>query len=379
MANTARSSSQCWSLPFNLQSDASSANKSDQNVLPEVEKADSAGEVAANDTACTETENNAEHKSEDAESGCKFDTKAGNKSTIKLAQSLKFDKKALEHQRNGLSAFAPPFLSKPLQVDQKGQLKEAVLSPRLLNVPSVTGDSAITTSTEGIEGKKPKPSAWAKGPPKSLKPIKIIEPEPEAPVQHDAPISSSGNLLPPVSAYIIHTESDPATPWDPAVRTQRSMEMRMRPSSLADIPDGDVDGVGGDNYTNTQISQSMDMNSDSQDYHYDFDTASQSQISETQSSVMYPTMNFFAPTYPWGMPMSPLPLPGTGHAQTQGPNSGSGVLWTPAGWAVQDAAMKRVLNSVEARSQGRDVKLIQGKHYYRSKLGHRCALLVTNH
>lgn len=122
--------------------------------------------------------------------------------------------------------------------------------------------------------------------------------------------------MPPISAWTNYSnDSDPAGPWDPA---QKSPE-----------------------YPTYQ--------------QYDYGYAS-------------PEQQPMGAMYPWGIPMTPMPMSGYQAATPHIPG-GPGVLWTPNGWAVQDAAMKKVLGRVERHSKasGRGSKPGGVKGYYRSE------------
>jgi hypothetical protein len=207
--------------------------------------------------------------------------------------------KAIHIPKDGLSAFAPPYSSKPVLVDNKGDLQHA----QLIRSPIPIIETSEVPKTE---------SAWTKGPPSIVKteavadaPTSTPDAESRAPapvrsetqeVEIEPPTPSFSHLNVPASAWTVYsTDSDPAGPWDPAVRHQ-----------LPPVPP-------------LPYSQ------------HDFDTKHD------------PTG---LGTYPWGMPMMPVPMLGYEVQALQYPG-GAGVLWTPNGWAVQDAAMKRALNVVE--------------------------------
>ena len=142
-----------------------------------------------------------------------------------------------------------------------------------------------------VSSPEPKPeNAWAKPLPATLKRVTISEPVDRT------------QLAVPFSAVSLRTESDPATPWDPA----------MRASKL--------------------------------------------------SPVTPPETPF--PSYPWGMPMSPSSF-GKDDPLGMIPG-GPGVMWTPSGWAVQDAAMKHSLRAVEVKNKY-DKPVSKGKSYYRTR------------
>ena len=122
--------------------------------------------------------------------------------------------------------------------------------------------------------------------------------------------SPTNQLAQPFSATSIYgTESDPATPWDPVVR--RRLE-------------------GHDD-----------------------------QIPTGQNPP------WTTPTYPWGMPMSPTTSTGQDESLAKIPG-GPGVMWTPSGWAVQDAAMKNSLRAAEVKMKDQHARTRKGKSYYKS-------------
>jgi hypothetical protein len=62
--------------------------------------------------------------------------------------------------------------------------------------------------------------------------------------------------------------------------------------------------------------------------------------------------------------MSPVVLSGAGNEGIPQIQGGLGVMWTPAGWAVQDAAMKMALfNAENTKGAGE----YQPKSYWRSE------------
>jgi hypothetical protein len=294
-----------------------------------------------------------------------------------LLPFVKWDEEVLEKQKRRLSAFAPPFLQVPLVVDEKGELvsdspetlqveiaqepesvstsveppkasarskgppaslqpslkidrkdeqnQETMLSPRVMNTERPPVTVAVPKLTEPR-----KVSAWTKWPPISLKKVSIarnVHPDTPASVLH---------LAPPQSAFsLFGTESDPATPWYPAVRRQKSEDAAQAAAE----------------FTNPEYS-----------------------TTEFEVPPPFPSPSEFppplyAPSYPWGMPMLPMPMPGSGYESTLPVIPGGlGVIWTPAGWAVQDVAMKHSLRSAEVKAVYRDARRRTPKTYYRSEL-----------
>jgi hypothetical protein len=232
--------------------------------------------------------------------------------------------KATHITKDGLSAFAPPYSAKPVSVGNGGELQQAQVahSPApMIQAPTV--NSSVTKA-------EPR-SVWAKGPPAIIKTVVVPSPRFEGEIQDEnqtrsqatsqeveiePPTPSFSHLMPPTSAWTVYsTDSDPAGPWDPAVRRQQSLDIPPIPQ----------------HYKHHQ--KEMDA------------------------------------AYPWGMPMMPVPMVGYEGQAPQYPG-GAGVLWTPNGWAVQDAAMKRALNVAEkAVRLGGNVKLKArgNKSNYRSE------------
>ncbi|ORX36353.1 hypothetical protein BD324DRAFT_490479 [Kockovaella imperatae] len=305
-------------------------------------------------------------------------------------------------------------------------------------------------------------SAWSRGPPASLKSLTLKK------VSISNLSNSTGSrLVPPPSAVsFFGTESDPATPWDPALRQQQTDAIRDTPwnhSAYASTIDqtGEVwptvdQANSGSRKRHNQDGRpherhGTDIDSvDAQNVHPEYEgpvltEATTLQGAPPQPSMVHPPYGvqpyvetaspdhrqgwpFYDPwtgsfdrqatdmptspgmwsspppiMYPWGMPMSPVVSQQPHHQENEahdspkmekgsktGPVShlrgmsspvglphvpgGLGVMWTPAGWAVQDAAMKLDLrlaemkflseitgNSVES-AQNRDKKV-----YYKSR------------
>ena len=294
--------------------------------------------------------------------------------------SVKWDEDILEKQKRHLSAFAPPFLQTPVKVDKTGELVVEPVSRAtgldVVNVPpsELQADESTNTSawskavppalspllevensrypsietplsphSRGMamtqlidvpESSKPaNASALAKGLPTGLKRVTVVEDF------HAKSLRSASHLAPPGSAIsLFGTESDPATPWDPAVRRQKNLDVTHAAQEQID----------------SAYSTSLG----------NFGYPPPSFPSYTDSSPPV-----YASTYPWGMPMSPLPIPGCGQ-DTLMPMipGGLGVMWTPTGWAVQDAAMKHALRTAEAKTFFGDARRRRPKSYYKSAL-----------
>jgi hypothetical protein len=216
-----------------------------------------------------------------------------------------------DKQKQYLSAFAAPYSTTPVRVDGKGDLVVQVSQPK-----PVGATTLFKPKTPAV-----KSTVWAKGPPLALKQVSIVEP----PVVSG---TTKTHLAPPVSAVsMFGTESDPATPWDPAMR--RKFE---------------VEGL------NQEYSDSIFT-----------------PPSPFPSPPVYarPPQAWQTPAYPWGMPMSPISPLSERDPMANIPG-GPGVMWTPTGWAVQDAAMKHSLRAAEIKAKNENTKA-KGKSYYKSK------------
>lgn len=175
---------------------------------------------------------------------------------------------------------------------------------------------------------KPRSSAWTKGSPKTLKKVLI-----DADFVLGSPFKPlSQHLGPPDSAMSLLTESDPATPWDPVLLRKKQEEAQADDAAHPE---------------------------------YSGPTAGAPPPDQPLSAPAH--MSMWQPmAYPWGMPMTPQAGPDSQQPITHYPG-GPGVMWTPAGWAVQDAAMKLALRTAEREALGRPVKPRPPKSYFRSK------------
>ncbi len=151
-----------------------------------------------------------------------------------------------------------------------------------------------------------------------LKKVSIIEPERR--------LESPSHLTVPLSGISrFGTESDPATPWDPAM--QRYVEEEQpRP-----------------------------------EYGQAVFTPPSPYGSSPEHLAPWTT-----PSYPWGMPMSPSTPLDKADPLASIPG-GPGVMWTPAGWAVQDAAMKISLKAAEVHVKSGGQTKSKAKSYYKSE------------
>jgi hypothetical protein len=256
-----------------------------------------------------------------------------------LEPSVKFDQAAFEKLGTGLSAFAPPFMQAPVVVGPKGDLIPG--SPGL--PPPAQYNRPVTPT---------KKSAWARGPPLALKKVTIDAPSRVAVVNSNEVELKTPTGQDPASAYsLFGTDSDPATPWYPALKYQLEQSASEGSTPAATVQTAPIYPT----YLETH------------------------QAYGDHQPQPVPAM-YAHPTYPWGMPMSPIPVPGYGEygqgSQMPMIPGGPGVMWTPAGRAVQDAAMKNALRAAEAKTRYGDVKTSQPKSYFKSR---SCHVLADNH
>ncbi|WVQ94468.1 hypothetical protein IAU59_001547 [Kwoniella sp. CBS 9459] len=293
---------------------------------------------------------------------------------VQLVSSVKVDPEVLKKKDNSLSAFAAPFSKQPVAVDNAGEIVPALLSPKPL-LPSAEIDSEkLKAKTPPARAKEPlaipmaptptappKSNAWSKGPPPtlrkvaSLKKVTITDTEPSSQLatipdrfsesgELKTPTSAS-HLMPPVSAFsMFGTESDPASPFDPVVQRRKMQELEdaltLRQNALP----------------RSNLSQAIS-----------FDVGPISPSGGYPRSPT-PSATFNSSTYPWGMPMSPVFMPGYQDPAIPNIRGGLGVMWTPAGWAVQDAAMKSALRTAEVKTKfGEETRRRQAKNYFRTR------------
>ncbi|WVQ62791.1 uncharacterized protein L199_000939 [Kwoniella botswanensis] len=278
-----------------------------------------------------------------------------------LVPSVKVDPQVLQKTEGHLSAFAPPYLKDPIAVDEIGDLIPAPQCIEAIKAsattPPVRAKEPLAIPMEPTITAPPKVTAWAKGPPPNLRKVASIKnlsltPHPRSHGNGNGltPTSAS-HLMPPVSAIsMFGTESDPASPFDPVVQRRKSQELE---DALKDLPKSNLS----QRFEHDQGLLSLPNlpTSPSQGY-YSAPAAGGNQGNSVLNST----------TYPWGMPMSPLP----GHGDPTVPliPGGLGVIWTPTGWAVQDAAMKNALRSAEVKARyGEDTKRRTAKNYFRTK------------
>ena len=338
-----------------------------------------------------------------------------------LVPSVKVDAGQFEKIKPPLSAFAPPFQQRAVVVDSNGDLRPTDTIP----------EDPESTAPRETEASK---SAWSRGSRPSLKSLTLKK------------ISnsnlSSGKLAPPPSAVsIFGTESDPATPWDPALRQQQINAMRQtawdpalplpprtshewpsvaqaserkkgdetvqspRDSAAPESKQVHPEYAGSLFVPPTPLATPLHPPMVPPYYHGPYveptqgawpypqnAAANASPPGDVQGVAWYPPPPVM---YPWGMPMSPIlpPQPvqesqakpkgqakdrGRGRNHRRGMSTpadllklpgGLGVMWTPAGWAVQDAAMKLDLRLAEMKLAGETVEASgkEKKSYYKSE------------
>ncbi|WVQ73847.1 hypothetical protein IAR50_003428 [Cryptococcus sp. DSM 104548] len=286
-----------------------------------------------------------------------------------VVPSVKVDTEAITKAR-APPAYAGRFPKPAFSVDQHGDFvvpsrassPGGALTPKAQTPPALASEPAsvpMTAASSAPPG--PQANAWIQGPPMSVQKVRsmkkvTISNSPnhrrELSVNVDAPSGNHGNhLVPPVSAASIWTESDPATPFDPFVQRQKIMEMEAEARRLGLNQPKVMPRSGLANLAYDAAPQPAPHHQ---------------QPSRVQSPTESPFLPFAAPAYPWGMPMSPVTSNGQ---ESVGPevDGGLGVMWTPAGWAVQDAAMKNALRSAEVKMRHKDAKRRKPKNYYRTR------------
>lgn len=155
----------------------------------------------------------------------------------------------------------------------------------------------------------------------------------------DSAIKSS-TVEPPDSAFA--TDSDPATPWDPALRYEREQHAEDEAEAAAVA----VAHAGMDDHMPHEADESLDdMAHEPADESQDFTPAeSQDYVpSQPQSFVSFSEQS-------WTGPLMPPPS-----------IAGVAILWTKEGWAVQEADRERQMQSFGA-AFGKPPK-----SYYRSE------------
>lgn len=273
-------------------------------------------------------------------------SKAGHKDL--LIPSVRVDADVIDKSRSGgLPAFASRFSQTPVRVEPP---REIVAAPTPKRKVSPAGSATLKAHTPPVPTSEPvslpmavatsappKSNAWFKGPPVPIKKIRSLKKVTIADMGHkrdlsvslDAPLktpTSAGALAIPLSAMSLWTESDPSTPFDPMTHRKRMLEIEEEAKKSGHIK---------------VMPKSSLVN-------LAFDS------SPAPSQVFTPSESFLpftAPAYPWGMPMSPISLGAYQDPLIPDIKGGLGVIWTPAGWAVQDAAMKQTLRSPEIKQK----------------------------
>ncbi|WWC99100.1 hypothetical protein V866_005995 [Kwoniella sp. B9012] len=328
-------------------------SKTEEDTEPQAQR------VAVNESNSAQQHRLTHRKSASLSSSLTAWTKALPK-TI-LVPSVKVDPQVLQKAEGHLSAFAPPYLKNPIAVDETGDLIPASQSIETIKASATTpparAKEPLAIPMEPTITAPPKITAWAKGPPPNLRKVASIKnlsltPHPRS-HEHGNGLTptSASHLMPPVSAVsMFGTESDPASPFDPVVQRRKLQELE---DALKDLPKSNLS----QRFEQDQGLLSLPTlpTSPSQDC-YPAPAAGGNQGNSILNST----------TYPWGMPMSPLP----GHGDPTVPliPGGLGVIWTPTGWAVQDAAMMNALRSAEVKARyGEDTKRRTAKNYFRTK------------
>nr|XP_018264511.1 uncharacterized protein I303_02680 [Kwoniella dejecticola CBS 10117]OBR86669.1 hypothetical protein I303_02680 [Kwoniella dejecticola CBS 10117] len=285
-----------------------------------------------------------------------------------LVPSVKVDPQVLKKNEGGLSAFAPPFLKDPVSVDETGILIAArsenraseARSTHVTTTPPAVASEPLAVPMQPTVTAPPKTTAWSKGPPPSLRKVASIKRIPRGPA-HDAPLTALGtgmgqHLMPPVSAIsMFGTDSDPASPFDPVSHRRRLQELE---DSLRDLPKSNLSNPNQFQYMQYE-SNVPTQTFPSTPLQFDISTGTGHDLRGNDTV-------FSATTYPWGMPMAPLP--GQNDPSVPAIPGGLGVIWTPAGWAVQDAAMKNALRSAEVKARyGSETRRRTAKNYFRTK------------
>ncbi|OXG71032.1 hypothetical protein C348_06909 [Cryptococcus neoformans Gb118] len=288
-------------------------------------------------------------------------SKAGHKDL--LIPSVRVDADVIDKSRSGgLPAFASRFSQTPVRVEPP---REIVAAPTPKRKVSPAGSATLKAHTPPVPTSEPvslpmavatsappKSNAWFKGPPVPIKKIRSLKKVTIADMGHkrdlsvslDAPLktpTSAGALAIPLSAMSLWTESDPSTPFDPMTHRKRMLEIEEEAKKSGHIK---------------VMPKSSLVN-------LAFDS------SPAPSQVFTPSESFLpftAPAYPWGMPMSPISLGAYQNPLIPDIKGGLGVIWTPTGWAVQDAAMKQTLRSPEIKQKFENEKK-RPKSYYRTR------------
>lgn len=288
-------------------------------------------------------------------------SKAGHKDC--LVPSIRVGPDVIHKSRSsGLSAFGTRFSQIAVQVDRSREIVAAPTPRRAVfpassatlkaHTPPVPTSEPVSVPMAVVTSAPPKSNAWSKGPPAPIKKIRSLKKVTIADMGHkrdlnvslDAPLktpTSAGPLAVPLSAMSLWTESDPATPFDPMTHRKRMLEIEEQAKK---------------NGHSKVMPKSSLVN-------LAFDSSPAPSQVFTPSESFLP---FMTPTYPWGMPMSPVSVGAYQDPSIPDIEGGLGVIWTPTGWAVQDVAMKHALRSTEMKQKFENAKGRKPMSYYRS-------------
>lgn len=280
-----------------------------------------------------------------------------------LVPSVRVNLEVIHKSRSSdLSACADSFSQAPVRVHRSEKIITVTNTKRTVSPADIATFRAHTppaSTTERVSVPMavatlapPKSNAWSKGPPAFIKKVRSLKKVTIADIGHkrnlsvnlNAPLktpTSAGSLAVPMSAMSLWTESDPATPFDPMTHRKKMLEIEEETK---------------ENGRSKAISKSGLGN-------LAFDS------SPAPSQVFSPPESFLpftAPAYSRGMPMSLVSLGAYQNSLAPDVEGGLGVIWTPTGWAVQDAAMKHALRNAEVKLKFENVKRGKPKSYYRS-------------
>jgi hypothetical protein len=163
-----------------------------------------------------------------------------------------------------------------------------------------------------------KPSAWTRGPPASVRPKALDlrkKVSDRAMHSNPNPLSAlkSSTVEPPESASSRNgTDSDPATPWDPAVQYERM----QNETDDAETAAYKVAHAGMDDHDQTTVSDPPTTFHDSQDF-----LPTQPAVSDVHSTYAPPSDRS------WESYLAPPPV-----------IAGVAIVWTAQGWTVQEAS-----------------------------------------
>ncbi|KIR96488.1 hypothetical protein L804_06323 [Cryptococcus deuterogattii 2001/935-1] len=278
--------------------------------------------------------------------------------------SVRVDLEVIDKSRSsGLSASAESFSQAPVRVhhseeiitvpNTKRTVSSADIATLRAHTPPASTTEPVSVPMAVATSAPPESNAWSKGPPALIKKVRSLKKVTIADIGHkrnlsvnlNAPLktpTSAESLAVPMSAMSLWTESDPATPFDPMTHRKKMLEIEKEAK---------------ENGHSKAISKSSLGN-------LAFDSSpAPCQVFDPSESFL----PFMARAYPWGMPMSPISLGAYHDSLASDVEGGLGVIWTPAGWAVQDAAMKHALRSAEVQLKFENVKRRKPKSYYRTR------------